>query len=127
MCGATTTDDAYEVKSNFTLGAGNNAINPLTEIVSLQLTAGTGAFSTTIPASSFKQDKKGRFKFEGTINGVSLEAKITPLGPNAFEFKGEGEHANLTGLANPVTVTLTIGNDSGSATTTAEFEDEDED
>jgi hypothetical protein len=111
-------DDAFEVKAIFTLGAGSDGISPLTEDVHLQV----GTFSTTIPAGSFKVDKKGRFKFEGIIGGVSLQAKITPRGANSFEFKAEGQGADLTGTANPVTLGLTIGDDSGSTTVTAEFE-----
>lgn len=111
-------DDAFEVKADFTLGAGSNGIDPLTEDVSLQV----GTFSTTIPAGSFKVDKKGRFKFEGVIGGVSLQAKITPLGANSFEFKAEGTGTDLTGTVNPVTVQLAIGDDGGSTTVTAEFE-----
>lgn len=128
------------MKANFTLGSSGDGIAPLADDVTLELTGGTGSFSTTIPASSFKfvpakpANKKGKggkpeqLKFEGVIGGVSLEAKITPVGATtfagatSFEFKAEGEGADLGGLANPVTVTLTIGNDSGSATVTAEIE-----
>ena len=106
------------MKATFTLGTSSNGIDPLTEDVSLQV----GTFSTTIPAGSFKKDKKGRFTFEGTINSVKLEVQITPLGGNAFEFKAEGEHTNLHGIANPVTVNLTIGNDGGITLVTAKFE-----
>lgn len=81
-----------------------------------------GTFSTTIPAGSFKQDKKGRFKFEGVIGGVELEAVIRPLGAGSFEFKAEGEGANLSGTVNPVTVGITIVNDGGSTTVPAEIE-----
>ena len=109
-------DDAFEVKATFTLGAGSDGIDPLTEDVQLEV----GTFSTTIPAGSFKI-KKGRFTFEGIINGVSLEAQITPLGGSTFAFKAEGQGADLTGTVNPVTVGLTIGDDGGSTTVTAEF------
>jgi hypothetical protein len=109
---------AFEVKGNFTLGAGSNGINPLTEDVKLQV----GTFSTTIPAGSFKQDPKGRFKFEGVISGVSLEVQIVPLGGNDFEFKAEAQGTDLSGIVNPVTVELTIGDDGGSTTVTAEFD-----
>src|SRR5262249_2893501 len=104
------------------LDAHGDGIDLLKEGVALELTGGTGAFSTTISAGSFKQDHEGRFKFEGKINGVDLKAKITPLGDNAFEFKVEGEHANLTGIANPVTVKLNISNDSGNTKVTAKLE-----
>lgn len=99
-------------------GAGSNGINPLTEDVKLQV----GTFSTTIPAGSFRQDPRGRFKFEGAISGVSLEVQIVPLGGNDFQLKAEAEGANLSGTVNPVTVGLTIGDDSGSTAVTAEFD-----
>jgi hypothetical protein len=110
-------DDTFEVKSTFTLANGSNGINPLTEPVTLRV----GNFSTTIPAGSFKQDKKGQFKFEGTISGISLEAKVIPLGGNKFEFRAEGKNVNLTGIVNPVNLELAIGDDRGTATVTAEI------
>ena len=70
------------------------------------------------------QDKKGRLKFEGVIGGVALEAVLRPLGGGIYEFKAEGENANLTGTANPVPVELKIGDDSGNITVNAEFEDD---
>jgi hypothetical protein len=129
MLGPLANDDAFEVKATFTLGAGSNGIDPLTEDVSFQV----GTFSTTIPAGSFhfkpakpgkhgKPGKLAQFTFEGVIDGVAVEAKITPLGANSFEFKTEGQGADLTGTANPVTLGLTIGDDGGSTTATAEFE-----
>ena len=110
-------DDKFEVKATLTLGASNNGINPLTQAVAVQV----GTFSTTIPAGSFKL-KKGRFTFEGVINGVKLEAVLRPLIlGNDYEFKVEGKGADLTGTANPVTVKLTIGDDNGSKTITAKI------
>lgn len=124
--GAETEDDEFEVKGTFTLstdsdGEESDGINPLAEYTSLQV----GTFYTTIPAGSFEQDKKGQFKFEGDINGVALEMKIEALGGGIFEFKAEGEGADLK-AENSVTVGLDIGNDSGRTIVTAEFEDEDE-
>ena len=127
--GPRTGDDAFEAKATFTLGASSNGINPVIEDVRLQV----GTFTTIIPAGSFKfvpakPGKKGKrakpaeFKFEGVIDGMSLEAKITPLSADTFEFKAEGQGANLTGTANPVTVGLTIGNDGGRTIVTAGFE-----
>jgi hypothetical protein len=117
-------DDAFDLESRFTLGAGSDGIDLAKDQVTLELKGGTASFSTTIPAGSFKKDKdeKGRFTFEGTINGVDVDVEITPLGRNAFKFKAEGEHADLTGIANPVTVKLPIGNDCGTIPVTAKFE-----
>ncbi|HSL02834.1 MAG TPA: SBBP repeat-containing protein, partial [Nitrospiraceae bacterium] len=111
-------EDEFEMTAIFTLGPNNNGIAPLTEAVTVQV----GAFSTTIPAGSFKQ-KKGRFTFEGVIHGVKLEAVLRSLMlGNDYEFKVEGKGANLTVTSNPVTVGLTIGDDSGSKTIRAKLE-----
>jgi len=107
---------SFDLESTFTLGAGSSGINPPTQPVTLQL----GTFSTNIPAGSFIQDRKGRFKFEGTINGVTLEVNIKPLGGNSFQFKTEGEGADLSGVVNPVMVKLTIGNNGGTTTVTTD-------
>ncbi len=107
----------FDVNGTFTLGAGTNWIDPLTERVTLQV----GTFSTTISAGSFTSDRRGPFKFEGTIGGANLYLSIKPLGGSTFEFEIEGAGADLTGTANPVTVGLTIGDDAGSTTVTAKF------
>ena len=108
--------DAFEVKAKLTLGTDSNGIAPLTEAVIVQV----GTFATTIPAGSFTL-KKGKFTFEGVINGVTLEAMIRPLIlGNDYQFTAEGRGVDLTGTVNPVTIGLTIGNDSGSTTVRAE-------
>ena len=93
----------------------------MTEEVSLTV----GTYSATIPAASFKLDD-GDFKFEGDIDGVTLEVKIEPQGGGAYEFQIEGENADLTGTENPVAVSLEVGNDGGTSSVTAEFEDDEE-
>ena len=108
---------SFDLNESFTLGKNSNGINPVTENVTLAI----GSFSVTVPTGSFTKIPNGRFAFQGTISGVSLQVQIVPLGNNIFTFKAEGAGANLTGLTNPVTVVLTIGNDSGSTTTTAQF------
>jgi hypothetical protein len=52
---------------------------------------------------------------------VKLVASIRSLPSRNFEFKANGKRANVTGLANPVTVNLAIGDDGGSAIVTAKF------
>ena len=101
----------------FTLRPNSNGIAPLTESVTVQV----GPFSTTIPAGSFKL-RKGRFTYEGVIDGVKLTAVLRSLIlGNDYEFTVEGTGADLTGTKNPVTVGLTIGADSGSKTIRANF------
>ncbi len=96
---------------------GNGIINPLSEDVSFSV----GPFVTTIPAGSFTQIPQGRFAFKGVINGVALTAQIAPLGGNNWQFKVDGNGANLTGTRNPVPVGLKIGDKSGPTWVTADF------
>lgn len=110
-------DDEFKLVATFTLGPGSNGIDPLKEAVMIQV----GTFSTAIPAGSFKQHK-GRFVFEGMINGVHLEAVLRSLIlGNDYELKVEGHGADLTGTVNPVPVSVTIGDDSGNKAITAKI------
>jgi hypothetical protein len=111
-----TEQKGFELTGHFTLAASTNGINPVSEQVALQI----GTFWVLIPPASFSINKNGRFEFEGVINGVNLEIRITPLANNSFTFKAEGRGVNLTALTNPVTVAITIGNDTGLTTVTAE-------
>ncbi len=108
-------NDSFEVEAFFTLGAGAG-IAPLTEDLTLKV----GPYSTTIPAGSFKEKKRG-FKFKGVIDGVRVAARIQPRARGGFKFEAEGRCADLTGTVNPVTVELTIGEDVGSATVKADI------
>lgn len=113
-------DDEFKVKAALTLGTSSNGIAPLTEAVTIQV----GSFSATIPSGSFKlkpatNNQPALYTFAGIIDGVTLTAKITPLGGNSFEFKAEGIGVDLTGTVNPVKVKLILGDDKGSAEVTA--------
>ena len=112
---------SFDLNSKFSLGTSSNGINPLTEVVELQV----GTYQTTIPAGSFHQlpngAKKGSYVFSGAIGGVSLSIQIVPLGGNSYQFKATGSPVDLTTITNPVTVTLTIGNDTGTAPVYADF------
>ena len=111
----TVSTGSFDLNSSFTLGAGSNGINPVTEDVTLQI----GPYSVTIPAGSFTKNNKGSYVFAGTVGGVAVEFRINPVGGNSYTLQAEGSGANLTGISNPVTVTLTIGDDAGSTQITA--------
>ena len=115
-------DGEFELMSTFTLGAGNNGVDPAAETVSLRVSGGTAVFSVNIPAGSFKKDRSDHFTFQGTVDKVRVVASIRPLRNDAFEFEMEGERVNLRGVANPVTVNLTIGDDGGSRSISAKIE-----
>ena len=95
------------------LGASSNGIDPLAEVVQLQL----GSYEMAIPAGSFHQlehgKKQGSYVFSGEIVGASISVQIVPLGANSYQFKASGSEVNLNGVMNPVPLMLTIGEDVG--------------
>jgi N-acetylneuraminic acid mutarotase len=112
--------NSFDLTGIFTLGA-TRSIDPLTQDVSVQV----GSYSVTIPAGSFHRDSKGNFVFQGTINGVTLQASVTPhRGSNGvlYSFAVAGQGATNLPFRNPVTVGLTIGDNGRSANVTARFE-----
>jgi hypothetical protein len=108
----------FDIKGSFTLGSGSNGINPLTEVVTLNV----GSYSVAIPSGLFKLTRKGKYVYQGTIAGVELELQIAPTSANSYTFKAEGSGANLTVVTNPITVGLTIWDDAGTTPVTAEFQ-----
>ena len=104
----------FALESSFILSSTAPGINPVAQPVTLDV----GTFATTIPPGSFKKIG-GSFIFVGVINGVRLEALITPTGTLRYAFLAAAERASLTGTTNPVYVTLTIGGDSGATSVAA--------
>lgn len=80
-------DGEIDMTATFTLGAGNNGVDPAKENVSLQVTGGTGACSLTIPAGSFKADRGGEFKFQRNIDGVKVNSS-DPTGARRLRVRG---------------------------------------
>jgi hypothetical protein len=106
----------FDLNATLTLGPPSKGINPLNEPVTLKV----GTYNVTLPAGSFKLLKKGRYAYQGTINGVSLQVQIVPLGGSSYQFKAEAMPVTLA-RSNPVTVTITIGDDTGTKAVTASF------
>jgi hypothetical protein len=108
----------WEVEGTFTLGPTSDGINPPNEAVSL----GVGSFEITFPQGTFKLTPTGAFAFEKTINGMKIEATISPTAtPDVFSFEFEFKNAaDPTGGTNTTPVALAIGNDSGSTTAKVE-------
>ncbi len=110
-------DDTFDIKATLILGSNSDGVNLYNENIHIQI----GAFSTTISAGFLKEDKKGRFEFDGIIDGIDFDVVIILLDENRIKLKIEGEGADLTGISNPVTVRFTIGNDSGTTTVKTKF------
>lgn len=114
-------DGELEFVGVFTLSPDSDGIDPIRDLITLQLRGGTGTYAVTIPAGSFKKERNA-FTFQGTIDRVRLRASVRLLRDRAFEFQLENERANFKGFANPVTVSLTIGDDGASQTLKAKIE-----
>jgi hypothetical protein len=108
----------FDIHGSFTLGSGSDGIDPLGEVVNLQV----GNYSVAIPSGSFIRNRKGAYVYEGTIGGVALEVRIAPVSTNSFTFEAEGNGASLTGTPSPITVALTIWDDAGTTTVASETE-----
>ena len=103
-----TGDDQFHVIASFVLGQSSNGINPVTENVTIKV----GNISKTIPPASFTKNKQGVFKFDGVIEGASINATITAKsGGYALEATVIG--TNFDGSELPLALGLTIGDDAG--------------
>ena len=85
------------------------------------MTLGVGSYSVTIPSGSFQNTGTGTWAYDGTINGVALEVRISQTGANSYLVQADVSGVNLTKLNNPVTVTLSIGQNAGTTQVTADF------
>ncbi len=108
---------SLEAQGTFTLGAGNDGINPPGEPVTIEI----GSFQATIPSNSFVQEES-TFEFKGIIASTPIEMEIKPVQGliDTFEFDFKAQ-TNACTLPNPVTVKLTIGDDSGQTSVTPEI------
>jgi hypothetical protein len=106
-------ENTFELSGTFTLGVGNNGIDPSNEAVTLQI----GNYSTTVPAGSFVQTARGGYVYQGSTGGAALRIRIAPSAKSGrYTFDVEGRGANLIGGGRRVTVGLTIGDDLGATT-----------
>jgi hypothetical protein len=99
----------FALNANFSLGSGNNGINPLIEQVTIQV----GNVALGIPAGSFIRNKQGNYVFEGIVSNRLLQAQIKLRGSNSYQFLAEANVNTGCMLGGPCGVTLPIGDDQG--------------
>ena len=99
----------FQVNALFTQGDGAAAIDPVAQ--GMTLTVGT--YTGTIPPGSFVVTKKGLWVYNGTINGVSLQVRLSQTGTSSYQLQVDATGVDLTTITNPVTVTLTLGSNDG--------------
>jgi uncharacterized repeat protein (TIGR03803 family) len=107
----------FQLSANLTQGAGATAINPVQQGMTLSV----GTYTVAIPAGSFQALKKGVYAYQGTINGVALQVRISQTGTSSYLVQVDASGVNLSTLTNPVPVTLTLGQNSGTVNVTAQF------
>lgn len=107
----------YEVTSNgfqlqaFVTQSGGPAIDPATQGMTLAI-GSPQIYSVTIPASSFQVANKGWYTFNGAINGVSIQARISQQAANIYEVQVQASGVNVSSQPNPP-ITLTFGPNTG--------------
>ena len=105
----------FDLQAYFTAGTGGDPI----DVDTYGLTLTVGNYTVTIPSSVFKQVPKGWWVTETTVNGVSIQARVSQPSTTSYELQFEETGADITSGPNPATITLSIGNNTG--TTTASF------
>lgn len=100
---------SFRVSATLSLGSGSSRFDPVTQSVSFQL----GSYAVTIPPRSFIRNKQGNYNFDGTIEGVTLQARIAPEGGSRFAFKLEVHDIDMSAAINPVRVLLILGDNAG--------------
>jgi hypothetical protein len=101
----------FEIRGGFTLGTDSNGINLFKEDV----TFAVGTFARTIPAGSFKEEKRGKLSYTEVTKDLILDVTIKIAGNNKFTIKIEGEGKAVPKDVRPDQLTLKIGNDEGRA------------
>jgi hypothetical protein len=117
------TSGRLHMRGRFTLGDGNDGIDPPNEDVTLKIIDSFGASlpDLTIPAGSFRHPSAGQFEYGGTVDGVQLKIVIRRVSSGHYQFEvGGGGVALADAYAGkaPIAVTLLIGDDLGTTTAT---------
>ena len=122
-------EDRLDLRGTFTLGAGSDGIDPVTEAVEVTIEGvdGSTVFTQTIPLGSFKQkkDKPGEREFEFKAKGKGKKRKgklekikIKEKGAGRFEFEIKGTKLQFECCLS-TTIIFTIGDDVGAFDTDA--------
>lgn len=100
---------SFSVSANLTLGPASTGFDPVTEALSLRMSG----YAVTIPPRSFARDQQGSYSFDGTIEGVSLKARILPQNGGRFSLKLEVQGIDMSAAINPVRILLILGGNAG--------------
>lgn len=104
-----------QLEGGFSLAAKATGFDPLTEDLAFQV----GTFSRVIPLGSFRRTSTNAYGFDGTVNGVTVHARIKRESENWFSFDIRAAGTNLTATSSPLKVTIDAGMNGGSTQATA--------
>jgi hypothetical protein len=105
-CGPRRGQDSARVQGKLRLADESNGIHPDHEAVKI----GIGSYTVTIPAGSFRRGANG-YRYRGTINDGDIRVEMAELAANHFDLRICASGIDLSGTANPVTLTVVIGDD----------------
>lgn len=100
----------FQLKADFTQGGGAPAIDPVAQ--GMTLTVGP-SYTLTIPPDAFSVTNNGWWVYSGTIQGVSLQVRLSQTGTASYEMQIDATGVDLSSIPNPVRVTLTLGSNNG--------------
>jgi hypothetical protein len=106
---------SFSVSANLALGPGSAGFDPVTQPLSLRM----AGYAATIPPRSFTRNQQGSYSFDGTIEGVTLKARILPESENRFSLKLEVRGIDLSAAINPVRILLILGENAGAISVNA--------
>jgi hypothetical protein len=106
---------SFQIAGKLALGPASPGFDPPAQPVSIRL----ASYAVTIPSGSFVPSARGAYKFDGTIEGSTIHAKITREGAGGFAFQLNVQGIDMSAAINPVRVLLLFGRNAGSASVNA--------
>jgi hypothetical protein len=104
----------FRVSATIGLGAAAS-FDPIAQPLTFQL----GSYAVTIPPGSFLGKDQANYEYDGTIDGITLDARILPEAGNKFAFDLKVQGINMSSSINPVRVLLILGNNAGAKSVNA--------
>lgn len=105
---------SFRVSANISLSA-SSSFEPIAQPVTFQL----GSYAVTIPPGSFIRKDQENYEYDGTIEGITLESRISPEAGNKLAFALKVQGINLSESINPVRILLILGQNAGAKSVNA--------
>lgn len=106
---------SFSVGASLAFGPASAGFDPATQPLSLRMPG----YAATIPPRSFTRDQQGNYSFDGTIEGVSLKARIQPESGGRFSLTLGVQGIDMSAAINPVRILLILGENAGAVSVNA--------